>query len=48
MTTNSNSPTNKSQRELVLASLRRGSGKDNCAGHKHGLGTTASTPTPRH
>jgi hypothetical protein len=28
----------KSQRDLVLASLRRGVGKDNCAGGKHGSG----------
>jgi hypothetical protein len=30
--------TTKSQRELVIASLRRGVGKDNCAGGKHGAG----------
>jgi hypothetical protein len=34
-----------SQRDLVLASLRRGIGRDNCAGAKNGLGTlTPSKP----
>lgn len=31
-------PVKRSQRELVLASLQRGVGKDSCAGAKHGAG----------
>ena len=31
-----------SQRDLVLASLRRGVGRDNCAGEKNGHGTPAA------
>ena len=38
-TTATKSPyTGLSQRDLVLASIRRGTGKENAAGHKHGQG----------
>jgi hypothetical protein len=36
-------PTN-TQRDLVLASLRRGVGRDNCAGGRHGQGARAPKP----
>jgi hypothetical protein len=48
----SNSMGSARQRDLVLASLRRGAGRDNCAGAKNGLGTLTppkplAPPSPR-
>lgn len=36
-----------SQRDLVLASLRRGTGRDNCAGAKNGQGAVGAAKPPK-